>query len=117
MQYLYADGESYHFMDLETYEQSELGADTLGEGVQYLLPDMMITIDVFEGQPVGIELPPVVELKVVDTAPGIKDSTAQAQRKPATMETGVVVQVPSFIEPGERIRVNTVDGSYAERAK
>jgi len=117
MQYLYSDGDSYHFMDVKSYEQVELGSDVLGDGVNYLLPDTMIGVETFNGQPVGVELPPVVDLKVVDTMPGIKDSTAQAQRKPATLETGVVVQVPAFIEPGEVIRVNTIDGSYSERAK
>jgi len=117
MQYLYADGETYHFMDVDSYEQIALAADVLGDGVGYLLPDTMISIEMFEGQPVGVALPPVVELKVVDTMPGIKDATAQAQRKPATLETGVVVQVPAFIESGEVIRVNTADGSYSERAK
>jgi len=76
-----------------------------------------VMMESFEGEPIGVELPPVVELRVVETAPGIKDATAQAQRKPATLENGLVVQVPSFIEEGELIRVSTVDGSYAERAK
>ncbi len=117
MQYLYGDGEGRHFMDTETYEQAALSDEMLGDAVQYLVPDTTIAMEWFEGKPVGVELPPVVELKVVDTAPGIKDATASAQRKPATLETGLVVQVPSFIEPGEVIRVSTIDGSYAERAK
>ena len=117
MQYLYNDQQGYHFMDTETYEQAALSEDVLGDSVKYVLPDTMIMMEWFEGRPVGIELPPVVELKVIETAPGIKDATAQAQRKPATVETGLVVQVPSFIEPDETIRVNTTDGTYAERAK
>jgi elongation factor P len=83
----------------------------------YLLPESTINVEWFEGNAVGIELPPTVDLKVVETPPGVKDATASAQRKPATMETGLVVQVPSFIEEGEVIRVSTVDGSYSERAK
>ena len=117
MQFLYNDPQGYHFMDTETYEQVALNAELLGDRVNYLLPDTMISVETFESQPIGIELPLIVDLKVVDTAPGIKDSTAQAQRKPATMETGLVVQVPMFIQPDETIRVNTSDGSYAERAK
>jgi elongation factor P len=117
MQYLYNDPDGYHFMDVKSYEQVALSADTLGDVVQYIVPDMTIMMEWFEGNPVGIELPPVVELKIVETAPGIKDATASAQRKPATLETGLVVQVPPFIEQGEVIRVSTIDGSYAERAK
>jgi elongation factor P len=117
MQYLYNDADGYHFMDVKSYEQVALTAETLGEVVQYIIPDMTIMMEWFEGRPVGIELPPVVELKIVETAPGIKDATASAQRKPAKVETGLIVQVPPFIEEGEVIRVSTIDGSYAERAK
>jgi elongation factor P len=117
MQYLYNDQQGYHFMDTETYEQAALTGDVLGDTVQYLVPDAMLMMEWFEGNPVGIELPPVVDLRVVETAPGIKDATASSQRKPATLETGLVVQVPPFIETDEVIRVNTADGSYAERAK
>jgi elongation factor P len=117
MQFLYNDQDGYHFMDTTSYEQVMLSADALGETVRFMLPEMTVTMEWFEGEPIGVELPPTVELKVAETAPGIKDSTAQAQRKPATMENGLVVQVPSFIEEGELIRVSTIDGSYAERAK
>jgi len=117
MQFLYSDQGGYHFMDTTTYEQVMLSEEALGDGVPYLMPEMTVLMEWFEGAPVGVELPPVVELRVVETAPGIKDATAQAQRKPAKMENGLVVQVPSFIEEGELIRVSTVDGSYTERAK
>jgi elongation factor P len=117
MQYLYQDQQGYTFMDTETFEQISLGEDALGDAMMYVLPETTILIETFEGNPVGIELPPTVDLRVVETAPGIKDATAQAQRKPATLETGLVVQVPAFIEPDELIRVNTTDGSYSERAK
>jgi len=117
MQFLYSDQDGYHFMDTATYEQVRLSEEALGDGVSYLLPEMIVLMEWFEREPVGVELPPAVELTVVETAPGIKDATAQAQRKPATMENGLVVQVPSFIEEGERIRISTVDGSYIERAK
>lgn len=117
MQYLYGDQDGYHFMDTDTYEQVMLTADALGDSVNYLMPEMNVSIEWIEGNPIGVALPPTVDLKVVETAPGIKDSTAQAQRKPATMENGLIVQVPSFIEEGEVIRVSTLDGSYSERAK
>lgn len=117
MQFLYSDGDQYHFMDTSTYEQLALTAEMLGDSVNFLLPETMITMETFEGSPVGIELPPLVELKIVETAPGIKDATAQAQRKPAKLETGVTIQVPAFINEGEVIRVNTTDGTYSERAK
>jgi len=117
MQYLYGDPSGYHFMDTESYEQIALSNALLGDAMQYMLPDSTIKVEWVEDSPVGIELPPSVDLKVVETMPGIKDATASAQRKPATLETGLVVQVPSFIEQDEMIRVSTVDGSYMERAK
>jgi elongation factor P len=117
MQYLYGDGEGHHFMNTESYEQVALGADILGNVIKYLVPDSTLSMQLHDGFPVGIDLPPVVTLKVVETPPGVKDATASAQRKPATMETGLIVLVPPFINEGERIRVNTEDGSYSERAK
>ena len=85
--------------------------------MSYVIPESTVDMDWYDGEPVGVELPPSVDLKVVETAPGIKGATASAQRKPATLETGLVVQVPSFIEEGETVRVGTEDGSYLERAK
>jgi elongation factor P len=117
MQYLYGDADGYHFMDTKTYEQVMLSSEVLGDAVQYIIPESTISMEWFEGKPVGIELPPTVDLRVIETAPGIKDATASAQRKPAKMETGLIVQVPPFIEQDELIRVSTIDGSYAERAK
>ena len=117
MQYLYGDQDGYHFMDTETYDQVQLDKEMLGDVVLYLLPDTNIMIQSHDGNPIGAELPPVVELKVVETQPGVKDATASAQRKPAKMETGLVVQVPAFINEGETLRINTLDGSYSERAK
>ncbi len=117
MQYLYHDHHGYHFMDTDTYDQVALADDALGDAMSYVLPETTILMEWIEGQPVGIELPSAVDLKVVETAPGIKGATASAQRKPATLETGLVVQVPSFINEGELVRVSTQDGSYLERAK
>jgi elongation factor P len=117
MQYLYGEGDTYHFMDTTSYEQVGLNEEVLGDAVQYLVPDMMIDIDFYEGNAVGLELPPTVELRVVETTPEVKGATASAQRKPAKLETGLVVQVPSFVHEDERIRVSTEDGSYMERVK
>ena len=117
MQYLYHDQHGYHFMDTETYDQIALADGDLGETMSYVVPEAMISMEWIEGKPVGIDLPSAVDLKVVDTAPGIKGATASAQRKPATLETGLVVQVPSFIEEGEVVRISTIDGNYLERAK
>lgn len=116
MQFLYADGDAYHFMDTETYEQTHLTAETLGDAVHYLLPDAVITIQMYEESPVGIDLPTTVDLTVQDTAPSIKGATASAQLKPATLETGLVVQVPPFISIGDKVRVNTDSGEYQARA-
>jgi elongation factor P len=116
MQYLYKDGSGFCFMDTSSYEQIQMSEEALGESVNYLLPDSTIKVEFYEGNPVGIELPPTVDLKVVDTAPGIKGATASAQTKPATCETGVVITVPSFINPGDVLRINTETGEYQGRA-
>ena len=100
MQYLYHDAEGYHFMDTESYEQFALSDDVLGDTMSFVVPESMVTMDWFEGTPVGVEVPSAVDLKIVETAPGIKGATASAQKKPATLETGLVVQVPSFINEG-----------------
>jgi len=116
MQYLYRDAEGYHFMDTDTYDQFALADDVLGDTMSFVIPESTVTMDWFEGKPVGIEIPPSVDLKVVETAPGIKGATASAQKKPATLETGLVVQVPSFINEGEVIRIGTENGDYLGRA-
>lgn len=115
MQFLYADGDGYHFMDTESFEQVRLDGDTLGESVSYLLPEAVITVELFEGEPVGIQLPLTVDLVVAETAPAIKGATASAQLKPARLETGLVVQVPPFIADGDTVRVNTGTGEYQSR--
>lgn len=116
MQYLYKDGDSYHFMDTDTYEQMHMTAEALGESVNYLVPEATIAVEFYGSEPVGIELPVTVDLKVVDTVPGIKGATASNQIKPATTETGLVVNVPPFINPGDVIRVSTDSGEYLSRA-
>jgi elongation factor P len=116
MQYLYKDGDSFHFMDTSTFEQLHIGAEALGDSVSYLIPDALIKVEFYGSEPVGIELPQTVDLTVEDTAPGIKGATASAQVKPARLETGLVVQVPPFVNTGDKIRVSTETGEYLSRA-
>jgi elongation factor P len=116
MEYLYQDGDNYVFMNTENYEQLYLGKDVLGDAVDYLIANLQIKIEFFDGKPVGVELPQTVELKIVQTEPGLKSATASSVTKPATTETGLVVQVPPFINEGEVIRVDTSEGAYLSRA-
>ncbi len=116
MQYLYRDGDAFHFMDTSTYEQIHLDAEVLGDNASYILPEMVITMEFYGEEPVGIELPVTVDLKVVDTTPGINRATASAQVKPATLETGLVVNVPAHVNIGDVIRVGTADGEYLKKA-
>lgn len=117
MEYLYSDGQTHHFMNSETFDQIALDAEVLGDAVGYLVPGTKIKVGFFEGQAMGVELPPVVELTVVETQPEVKGATATKSPKPATLETGLTVQVPPFIKQGEKIRVDTGKGVYLERAK
>jgi len=116
MQYLYNSGDEYHFMDTETYEQITLPASALEGAVQYLKENMGIGIQFYEGQPIGVDLPTAVELVVVHTEPGFKGDTATGGTKPATLETGLVVQVPLFIEEGDVLKIDTRTGEYLSRA-
>lgn len=116
MEYLYDDGESYHFMNTETFEQIHLSGELLGDAVNYLIPQFKLMVVFYEGKPISVDLPPSVEMKVMETEPGIKGATVSNVTKPAKLETGLVVQVPPFITEGEMIRVSTADGSYLERA-
>jgi len=116
MQYLYRDGDAFHFMDTSTYEQIHLDAEVLGDNASYILPEMVITMEFYGEEPVGIELPVTVDLKVVDTTPGINRATASAQVKPATLETGLVVNVPAHVNIGDVIRVGTENGEYLKKA-
>jgi elongation factor P len=116
MQYLYKDGDSFHFMDTTSFEQMHIDAEALGDSVNYLIPDALIKVEFYGSEPVGIELPQTVDLVVEDTAPGIKGATASNQIKPARLETGLVVNVPPFVNTGDRIRVNTETGEYLSRA-
>ena len=115
MEFLYNDGEEYYFMD-DKFEQTMLTRDTLGDAVEFLLPNLTIGVSFHDGKAVGIELPTVVEMTVIETEPGIKSATASSVTKPAKTETGLVVQVPPFINEGEKIRVDTAEGAYMSRA-
>lgn len=117
MVYLYRDGDDFYFMNLQTYEQIKLEAEAIGDGVNYLKPDLVLTIELYEGQPVGIKLPNTVDLTVVETEPMLKGATQSASSKPAKLETGLVIQVPQFIKEGDVIRVDTREDKYLERVK
>jgi len=116
MEYLYSDPSGHHFMNQESYEQITLDDETLGDNLLYLLPNTVLTIDFYDDKPVGIELPNTVTLEVVDTEPSLKGATASASYKPAKMETGLVVQVPPFIEIGTKVIVDTRENKYLSRA-
>jgi elongation factor P len=116
MQYLYSDDQFYYFMNTENYEQMHFTKETLGDAVSYLIPQLKVTVEFYEGKPISVELPPSVDMTVMETEPGLKGATVSNVTKPAKMETGLVVQVPPFINGGEKIRVSTSDGSYQERA-
>jgi elongation factor P len=115
MQYLYRDGDAFHFMDTSSYEQIHLDAEVLGDNASYILPEMVITMEFYGDEAVGIELPVTVDLKVVDTTPAINRATASAQIKPATLETGLVVNVPAHVNIGDVVRIGTEDGEYQKK--
>ncbi len=115
MQYLYHDGDHYYFMDTTSYEQIHISSEALGDSVNYLIPEATIRVEFYDVEPVGIELPQTVDLVVKETVPGIKGATASAQVKPATLETGLVIQVPPFVNEGDKVRVNTETGEYQSR--
>ncbi len=117
MEYLYSDGDQYHFMNTENYEQIALTSDDLDGKEKFLLPNAKVEVEFHDTTPIGVSLPKHVDLKVVDTAPGLKGATVTNTLKPATVETGLVVQVPEFICVDEVIRVETESGDYVSRAK
>jgi elongation factor P len=116
-QYLYAEGDSFHFMNTENFEQISLTRELLGEAVYYLIGDMNVKIEFFEGQPIGVALPDTVDLTVVDTEPTVQKATASAVMKPAKLETGLIVQVPPFVNNGDRVKVDTSEARYVQRAQ
>lgn len=115
MEYLYSDGEGHHFMNTVTYDQITMSDEVLGDSLLYLLPNSTLKVDFYEGTPVGLELPQTVTLEVVDTEPGLRGATASSSYKPAKMETGLMVQVPPFIESGTKIEIDTRENKYLRR--
>ena len=116
MEFLYDDGEYYYFMNTENFEQMHLTKELLGDSVEFLVSQLKVNIEFYEGKPISVELPPTVDLKVVETEPGMKGASVSNVTKAAKLETGLVVQVPPFINEGEKIRVSTSEGTYQERA-
>ena len=116
MQYLYNDGELFHFMDVESFEQMPLNADAIGDALKFVKEEVVVKVLSFKGNVFGIEAPNFVELQITETEPGFKGDTATGATKPATLETGAVVKVPLFVNEGEVIRIDTRTGEYMERA-
>jgi elongation factor P len=116
-EYLYNDGEGYHFMDTANFEQMHLGAEVLGDAVYYLIPNMVLKLEFYEGKPMGAILPDTVDLTVTDTEPTVQKATASAVMKPAKLETGLVVNVPPFVGNGDKIKVDTSEGRYIQRVQ
>jgi elongation factor P len=117
MEYLYSDGSHHHFMNTETFEQIALSDEDLGDASPWLTPGLKIQVEFYEGTPIGIDLPPSLELTVTQTEPSLKGATVSNVNKPATLENGVTITVPPFINQGDRIRVDPGEGRYMERAK
>jgi len=117
MQYLYKEGVDYHFMNTETYEQITLDAEALGDNIYYLVDNSEIEVETYEGKPIGITPAAIIELTVVETQPEMRGATASNSPKPATLETGLKLNVPPFVKEGERIRVDTASGQYIERVR
>ena len=117
MEFLYQDGDEFYFMDTETFDQIPINIEMLGDDRYYLLPNTKVTINFYQGQSIGVELPATVVLKISETEPALKSATVTSSFKPATLETGLKTQVPPFISEGESIKVDTSDGKYLERSK
>ena len=116
-EYLYSDGEGHHFMNTENYEQLPLQNDIVGDSKDYLIPNMHVSIEYYDGKPIGVLLPDTVDLTVVETEPSIQKATASAVMKPAKLETGLVVNVPPFVNSGDKIKVDTSEGRYIQRVQ
>jgi elongation factor P len=115
--YLYSEGDTYHFMNSESYDQLELSREVLGDAAEYIVPNTKVKLEFYEGRPIGVVLPDTVDLTVVDTEPGIQKATASSVMKPAKLETGLTIQVPPFINNGDRVKVDTSEGRYVQRAQ
>jgi len=115
VQHTFKDGDEFVFMDMETYEEKRISEDDMGDSVNYVLPDMQVQVTLYEGKPIGVDLPTTVDLVVADTDPGVKGNTASGGNKPATMETGLVVTVPLHINIGDKLCINTSTGEYSSK--
>jgi elongation factor P len=116
-QFLYGDSDGYHFMNTESYEQIHLPASILGDAVNYLIPNLVLHLEFYEGKPIGAVVPDTVDLTVVDTEPTVQKATASAVMKPAKLETGLTINVPPFINNGDRVKVDTTEARYIQRAQ
>ena len=116
-EYLYSEGDDFHFMNTETYEQMHLTREMLGETVYYLIPNTVLSVEFFDEKPIGVDLPDTMDLKVIATEPTLQKATASAVGKPATLETGLVVTVPPFVNEGDKIRVDTSEARYVQRVE
>ncbi|MDR3567027.1 MAG: elongation factor P [Syntrophobacteraceae bacterium] len=117
MQFLYSDGENYHFMNMSNFEQIEMTYEAVGDASHFLSENLLVNVLLFQGRPIGLSVPNFVDLQIVSSAPGIKGDTASGSTKPATLSTGHVIQVPLFVEEGETVRIDTRTGQYVERVK
>ena len=117
MEHLYSDGQAHHFMNSENYEQIEISEEDLGDAAKWLSPGLKLQVQFYEAKPIGIELPKTLKAKITETPPMVKSATASASYKPATLENGIVIQVPPFIESGTEVVVDPTDNRYIERAK
>lgn len=117
LQFLYSGGDTYHFMNVENYDQLEMDSETLGDYAQWMVPNMVIIAEYYDGRPIGIELPQSLTFEIVETSPVMKTATKTSSYKPAKLENGVTINVPEFLATGERVRVNPSTGEYLDRAK
>jgi elongation factor P len=116
-EFLYSDGDAYHFMNQQTYEQIALGKDILGDSADYLVANLPVKLEFYEGKPIGVVLPDTVDLTVVDTEPSIQKATASSVTKAAKLETGLVINVPPFVGNGDKVKVDTTEGRYIQRVQ
>jgi elongation factor P len=116
-EYLYGEGEEFHFMNTETFEQMQMTRAELGEAAYYLIPNTVVKIEFFEEKPIGVDLPDTMELRVLKTDPTLQKATASAVMKPATLETGLVIQVPPFVNSGDKVKVDTAEARYVQRVE
>ena len=117
MEFLYKDDNLFHFMNIENYEQVAVDGESLGDAAKYMTEGLRVQIDFYEGRPIGVDLPPTIELEVVETEPEVRGSTASNSPKPAKLSNGVVVSVPPFIKQGDKVRINPSEDKYLERVK